>query len=37
MLEKTEAAVHGLHHRARNAFKDTLRELEATPQTKSQP
>ena len=35
MLDKTEAAVHGLHHRARNAFKATLRELEGTPVTKS--
>lgn len=34
MLDKTEAAVHGLHHRARNAFKATLRELEASPLTK---
>jgi RNA polymerase sigma-70 factor (ECF subfamily) len=34
VLEKTEAAVHGLHHRARNAFKDALRELEAMPLTK---
>jgi RNA polymerase sigma-70 factor (ECF subfamily) len=31
ILDKTEPAVHGLHHRARNAFKATLRELEATP------
>jgi RNA polymerase sigma-70 factor, ECF subfamily len=35
MLDKTEAAVHGLHHRARNAFKATLRELEGMPVTKS--
>jgi RNA polymerase sigma-70 factor, ECF subfamily len=35
MLDKTEAAIHGLHHRARNAFKDALRDLEATPMTKS--
>ena len=35
MLDKTEAAVHGLHHRARNTFKATLRELEASPLTKS--
>jgi len=34
VLEKTEAAIHGLHHRARNTFKNTLRELEATPLTK---
>jgi RNA polymerase sigma-70 factor (ECF subfamily) len=35
MLDKTEAAVHGLHHRARNAFKAILRELGAMPLTKS--
>jgi RNA polymerase sigma-70 factor, ECF subfamily len=35
VLDKTEAAVHGLHHRGRNAFKATLRELEAMPQTSS--
>ena len=35
MVDKTEAAVHGLHHRARNAFKATLRELGGTPVTKS--
>ena len=34
VVDKTEAAVHGLHHRGRNAFKATLRELEAMPQTK---
>jgi RNA polymerase sigma-70 factor, ECF subfamily len=34
MLDKTEAAIHGLHHRARNAFKAALRELEAMPVTK---
>jgi RNA polymerase sigma-70 factor, ECF subfamily len=34
ILDKTEAAIHGLHHRARNAFKDALRELEAMPLTK---
>jgi RNA polymerase sigma-70 factor, ECF subfamily len=33
ILDKTEAAVHGLHHRARAAFKTTLRELEAAPYT----
>jgi RNA polymerase sigma-70 factor, ECF subfamily len=33
-LGKTEAAVHGLHHRGRNAFKANLRELGATPETK---
>jgi RNA polymerase sigma-70 factor, ECF subfamily len=35
ILDKTEAAVHGLHNRARTAFKAALRELEATPLTKS--
>jgi RNA polymerase sigma-70 factor, ECF subfamily len=35
MLGKTEASIHGLQHRARNAFKKALRELEATPMTKS--
>jgi RNA polymerase sigma-70 factor (ECF subfamily) len=35
VLDKTEAAVHGLHHRGRNAFKLTLGELEAMPQTKA--
>jgi RNA polymerase sigma-70 factor (ECF subfamily) len=35
MLEKTEAAIDGLHHRARKAFKEAHRELEATPRTKS--
>jgi RNA polymerase sigma-70 factor (ECF subfamily) len=34
LLDKTEAAVHGLHHRGRAAFKAALRELEATPVTK---
>jgi RNA polymerase sigma-70 factor (ECF subfamily) len=34
VVDKTEAAVHGLHHRGRRAFKATLRELEAMPQTK---
>jgi RNA polymerase sigma-70 factor (ECF subfamily) len=34
MLDKTEAAIHGLHHRARTAFKAALRELEAMPLTK---
>jgi RNA polymerase sigma-70 factor (ECF subfamily) len=36
MLGKTEPAIHGLHHRARTAFKDALRELEAMPVTKTQ-
>jgi RNA polymerase sigma-70 factor, ECF subfamily len=35
ILDKSEASIHGLHHRARNAFKAALRELEATPLTKS--
>jgi RNA polymerase sigma-70 factor (ECF subfamily) len=35
MLDKTEAAVHGLHHRGRNTLKAALRELEAAPVTKS--
>jgi RNA polymerase sigma-70 factor, ECF subfamily len=35
MLEKTEAAIHGLHHRARATLKTALQELEATPVTKS--
>jgi RNA polymerase sigma-70 factor (ECF subfamily) len=34
LLDKSEASIHGLHHRARNAFKAALRELEATPLTK---
>jgi RNA polymerase sigma-70 factor, ECF subfamily len=34
ILGKSEASIHGLHHRARNAFKAALRELEATPLTK---
>jgi RNA polymerase sigma-70 factor, ECF subfamily len=36
ILDKTEAAVHGLHHRARSAFKQNLRELGAMPLTRSQ-
>lgn len=35
MLNKTEAAIHGLHHRARVTLKTALQELEATPVTKS--
>lgn len=35
-LGKTEAAVHGLHHRGRHAFKANLRKLEMTPQTKEE-
>lgn len=34
LLDKSEASIHGLHHRARNTFKAALRELEATPLTK---
>ncbi|MGH2822509.1 MAG: RNA polymerase sigma factor, partial [Thermoleophilaceae bacterium] len=30
-MQKTESAVHGLHHRGRGALKAALRELEATP------
>jgi RNA polymerase sigma-70 factor (ECF subfamily) len=33
VLDKTESSVHGLHHRARHAVKDTLRELGAAPVT----
>jgi RNA polymerase sigma-70 factor, ECF subfamily len=33
-LDKTEAAVHGLHHRGRITFKAALRDLEAMPLTK---
>jgi RNA polymerase sigma-70 factor (ECF subfamily) len=32
-LGKTEASVHGLHHRGRGALKAALRELEAAPVT----
>lgn len=32
-LGKTESAVHGLHHRGREALKSMLIELEAAPQT----
>jgi RNA polymerase sigma-70 factor (ECF subfamily) len=32
-LGKTEASVHGLHHRGRGALKTALRELEAAPVT----
>src|ERR687893_460954 len=30
-MEKTESAIHGLHHRGRGALKAALRELEAAP------
>lgn len=33
VLGKTESSVHGLHHRARSAVKDALRELGAAPVT----
>jgi RNA polymerase sigma-70 factor, ECF subfamily len=33
VLGKTESSVHGLHHRARLAVKDALRELGAAPVT----
>jgi len=32
-LDKTEGAVHGLHHRGRGALQTALRELEAAPVT----
>jgi RNA polymerase sigma-70 factor (ECF subfamily) len=32
-LDKSEDAVHGLHHRGRRALKDSLRRLEAEPVT----
>jgi RNA polymerase sigma-70 factor, ECF subfamily len=32
-LGKTEASIHGLHHRGRGALKAALRELEAAPVT----
>jgi RNA polymerase sigma-70 factor, ECF subfamily len=32
-LGKTEASVHGLHHRGRAALQQTLREIEAAPVT----
>jgi RNA polymerase sigma-70 factor (ECF subfamily) len=35
ILDKTEAAIHGLHHRARSTFKAAFHELEAMPLTKS--
>jgi RNA polymerase sigma-70 factor (ECF subfamily) len=34
-LGKTEASVHGLHHRGRGALRAALRELEAAPVTAS--
>jgi RNA polymerase sigma-70 factor (ECF subfamily) len=34
-LGKTEASIHGLHHRGRGALRAALRELEATPVTAS--
>jgi len=32
-LDKTEGAVHGLHHRGRGALREALRELDAAPIT----
>lgn len=32
-LDKSEDAIHGLHHRGRRALKDSLRQLEAAPVT----
>jgi RNA polymerase sigma-70 factor (ECF subfamily) len=32
-LQKTDGAVHGLHHRGRRALKSALRELEVAPTT----
>jgi RNA polymerase sigma-70 factor, ECF subfamily len=34
-MEKTESAIHGLHHRGRGALKVALRELEAAPVVQS--
>jgi RNA polymerase sigma-70 factor, ECF subfamily len=34
-MEKTESAIHGLHHRGRGALKAALRELEAAPVVQS--
>jgi RNA polymerase sigma-70 factor, ECF subfamily len=34
-MNKTESAIHGLHHRGRGAFRATLRELEAAPVVQS--
>jgi RNA polymerase sigma-70 factor, ECF subfamily len=36
-LGKTEASIHGLHHRGRGALKMALRDLEAAPVTGSTP
>jgi RNA polymerase sigma-70 factor, ECF subfamily len=33
VLDRTESSVHGLHHRARGAVQDALRELDAAPVT----
>ena len=33
VLDKSESSVHGLHHRARSAVKDALRDLGAAPVT----
>jgi RNA polymerase sigma-70 factor (ECF subfamily) len=32
-LDKSEGAIHGLHHRGRGALQDALRELDAAPMT----
>jgi RNA polymerase sigma-70 factor (ECF subfamily) len=34
-MQKTESAIHGLHHRGRGALKAALRELEAAPVVQS--
>ena len=34
-MNKTESAIHGLHHRGRGALKTALRELEAAPVVQS--
>jgi RNA polymerase sigma-70 factor (ECF subfamily) len=34
-MDKTESAIHGLHHRGRRALKAALRELEAAPVVQS--
>jgi RNA polymerase sigma-70 factor (ECF subfamily) len=32
-LDKSEGAIHGLHHRGRGALRTALRELDAAPIT----
>jgi RNA polymerase sigma-70 factor (ECF subfamily) len=34
-MQKTESAIHGLHHRGRGALKAALRELDAAPVVQS--